>query len=638
MKRIIQLIICLVALNMGATKYSSLEYLSMDFSESTDGYLYEGWTCWGMGKTPVPEVTETFNIKSGDPAYTIIGVGELFVPFSNSTTVEGGPVSEWLVSPAVTLPVDDVVLSFYVAAFGTNTNSEYEIYVSTTGNTPDCFTEQPVYTGTIKGHDQYAQTEMIYVPLNGYKNKTINVAFVNKSEGSMLTGFTNITIADYAVNLTNRREKFVYESGDYSLPFVAQIMTPMECLGFKATLKTDTGIVSEYEETKDLSGEYKSYSFEFPVKISLPDYQTVDYTITLTPNYPEAKSIEMKYSISYTKAFKNIVVMENATGAWNPYATFGCAAIDKYCDTYPDQFIPIEVHYSDAMQVDNYSPYIFTITEGLSPLAVLNRSIVTDTWDENTLKKLLKQNAPMQVEIKETYFDTTTKRGRVKYAPQFGVDISDIDLTAVVVVREDKCSGSGKEWTQMNNLSGAKNPTQVGVSMDWWPYLKYYCQESMEIRGFEFAHVGWGIFNDFNGSGVELPKVWKADEPQELTLSFDLPENIQNIDNTSVVVMIIEKETGKVITASDMYADKYSSIENIGSEDEYKVSLIDKTIFVEAEQGAIVDIFDTRGVCLGRHQMNFDTINIDLNHCSELILVRINKGNKTFIKKIICKG
>lgn len=51
----------------------------MDFSESTDGYLYEGWTCWGMGKTPISEVTETFNIKSGDPAYTIIGVGELFV-------------------------------------------------------------------------------------------------------------------------------------------------------------------------------------------------------------------------------------------------------------------------------------------------------------------------------------------------------------------------------------------------------------------------------------------------------------------------------------------------------------------------------------------------------------------------------
>ena len=628
--------ICLVALNMGATKYSSLEYLSMDFSESTDGYLYEGWTCWGMDKTPIPEVTETFNIKSGDPAYTIIGVGELFVPFSNSSTIEGGPVNEWLVSPAVTLPVNDVVLSFYVVAFGTNKESNYEIYVSTTGNSPECFTGQPIYTGTIKGHDQYAQIEMVHLPLNGYKDKTINVAFVNKSEGSMLTGFTDITIADYAVRLTNDREKFVYESGDYTLPFVAQIMTPVECPGFKATLKTDTGIVSEYEETANLSREFKSYSFEFPAKISLPEYQTVDYTITLTPNYPEAKSIEMKYSVSYTKAFKNIVVMENATGAWNPYATFGSAAIDKYSASYPDQFIPIEVHYNDAMQVDSYYPYIFNITEGISPLAVLNRGIVADTWDESTLKKLLKQNAPMQVEIKETYFDTSTKRGYVKYAPQFGVDINDIDLTAVVVVREDKCSGTGKDWTQMNNLSGAKNTTQVGVSMDWWPYLKYYCEESLEIRGFEFNHVGWGIFNDFNGLGIDLPKAWKADQQQELTLSFDLPEEIQNIDNTSVVVMIIEKESGKVLTACDMYADKYSSIQDIECEDEYKVVLKGQTIIIEAEQGATVDIFDRQGICLARHQMDFDTIDIDLNHYADLILVRVNKGSKTFIKKIIC--
>ena len=242
----------------------------------------------------------------------------------------------------------------------------------------------------------------------------------------------------------------------------------------------------------------------------------------------------------------------------------------------------------------------------------------------------------MQVEIKETYFDTSTKRGYVKYAPQFGVDINDIDLTAVVVVREDKCSGTGKDWTQMNNLSGAKNTTQVGVSMDWWPYLKYYCEESLEIRGFEFNHVGWGIFNDFNGSGIDLPKAWKADQQQELTLSFDLPEEIQNIDNTSVVVMIIEKESGKVLTACDMYADKYSSIQDIECGDEYKVVLKGQTIIVEAEQGAMVDIFDRQGICLARHQMDFDTIDIDLNHYADLILVRINKGSKTFIKKIIC--
>ena len=629
--------ICLVALKMGATEYSSLEYLSMDFSESADGYLYEGWTCWGLGKTPVSDVTEVFNINPGDPAYTIMGVGELFVPFSNSSTIEGGPVSEWLVSPAVDLPVDDVVLSFYVAAFGTNTESNFEVYVSTEGNAPECFSEEPIYKGTIQGNVQYAETELIHIPLNGYKDKTINVAFVNKSEGSMLTGFTNIKIADYAVSLTNQTEKFVYESGDYSLPFVVQILTPVECPGFKAILKTSTGIVSEYEETRDLNVAYKSYFIEFSDKISLYDYQTIDFTITLTPNYPGAKSIEKQYSISYSRAFENVVVMENATGAWNPYATFGSAAIDKYSGTYPDQFIPIEVHYNDAMEVDTYCPYIFNITGGVSPLAVLNRSVVADTWDENILKKLLKQNTPMQVEIKETCFDASMKRGYVKYAPEFGVDINNIDLTAVVVVREDYCTGVGKDWTQMNNLSGARNATQVGVSMDWWPYLKYYCEESPEIKGFEFAHVGWGIFNDFNGSGVELPKEWKANEPQELTLSFDLPENIQDIDNTSVVVMIIEKETGKVLTASDMYANKYTSVENIVIEDEYKVILKDKIIFVEAEAGAIVDIFDKRGICLGRYQMNLDSINIDSNHGSGMIFIRINKGNKTFIKKLICR-
>ncbi len=636
MKRIIQLIICLVALEMGATGYSSLEYLSMDFSESTNGHLYGGWTCWGMGKTPAPEVTEAFNIESGDPAYTIMGVGELFVPFSNSTTMEGGLVSEWLVSPAVELPVNDVMLSFYVAAFGTLTTSNYEIYVSTTGNTPESFTEDPIYIGTIDGHTQYAKTELIHIPINGYKNKTIHVAFVNRSIDTMLTGFTNITIADYSVRLTNQTEKFVYESGDYPVSLIAQIMTPIECSGFKAMIETDTGIVSEYEESKNLNIGYKSYSIEFPIEINLPDHQTVNYKITLTPNYEEAKSLELNYSISYSLAYDKIVVMENATGAWNPYATYGSAAIDKYEDTYSNQFIPIEVHYYDAMEVDSYYPYIFNMTGGLSPLAVLNRSVVADTWDEDAIKKLLRQKSPMQVEIIETNFDTITKRGYVKFAPKIGVDINNIDLTAVVIIREDKCTGSGKNWTQMNNLSGAKSATQVGVSMDWWPYLKPYCEEVPEIEGFEFAHVGWGIFNDFGGSGVELARRWKGNEPQEFALSFDLPENIQKIENTSVVVLVIDKETGEILTANDMYADEYSSIKNIPNLDKYNILYKGHTIYVEAEPGAIVDLYNANGINLEKFVMNSSAININIENLNELIFVRVNKGNTTIVKKIVC--
>ena len=205
------------------------------------------------------------------------------------------------------------------------------------------------------------------------------------------------------------------------------------------------------------------------------------------------------------------------------------------------------------------------------------------------------------------------------------------------MIRENNCTGTGRDWTQMNQLSGAKSAAQIGVTPDWWPYLKYYCEEAPEIVGYKFKYVGWGIFNDFEGSGVELPHAWKFDEPQEFIISFDLPDGVQNIGNTSVIVMIIDKESNEIIAADVMNADNYSSVERVENSFEYSAIQQNNALTINAECGAKVELFDVKGICLGSYFMTSNMLCIDNLSSKGVILVRITKEHKTAIRKLIWK-
>lgn len=633
--------ISLAAFAANASGYSALQYLNMDFQQTPDGYVYDGWTCWGAGKTPTLEVQNNFYFEEDGPNYIILGVDNYAVAFSNSSTKEGGAVDEWLASPMFNIPVDNFTITFDVFAFGNSRDSKYELYVSTTGNTAADFEGlEPIYSGKLYGSADYVAMTSVQVPVTGYKGQDICIALVNKSTNAYITGFSNIIVGEYAVNLTNNTESYVYEAGEYPVSVTANLLTAQECGGFTAKLEASNGLVSEYTETKDLSQRYTAYSFEFPEPIVFEQKEKITYTITLTPNFEGATPLVLDYSISYADGYPYVVVMEEATGAWCGYCPLGAAALKKFSDDYPDQFIGIAVHNNDGMVVSDYDRALSPWISGY-PGGVINRLISTYPYDEATVEALVALKTPVTVDILDTNFDSETGKATVKYAPKFGYNTTGETLAAAVVVLEDGCTGRGQKWMQSNYLSsestGVSTAEEWGLSSDWQPYLQEFFDAGSTINGFEFDHVAWGIFNDFYGTGAELAADWEAGVAQEYSLTFDIPAKIQNVANTSVVVLILNTTTGEIMTAKKMEAAEYSSVSAVEKADYYTVAQDGTSLVVKAEAGAKVDVYTTDGMCVASEVMASDVATINGGDFSGMLLVRITKGNDATVSKLVWK-
>ena len=640
MKKIFLLIaISLIAFVSNA---NTAQYLYMDFSETTDGYIYGGWTCWGCGKTPTAEMKQ-FGLSAQHP-YAILGVDDFAVAFSTSTFDEGGAASEWLVSPAFTIPVDEAIVSFEVFAYGNRRDSKYDVYLSETGNTAADFEGlDPVYSGKLMGSSQYVESEAVSFSISGYKDKTVYLALVNKSTNAMLTGFSFISVGEYIMNVTNNTAKFVSEPGVYEVSMTTEVLTPKECAGFTAKLEVSNGVVSEYVETKDLSSRLNSYTFKFPDAIVFENPEVLTYTVTITPNYEGATPTVNEYTIAYGTGFPRKVVMEEATGAWCGWCVLGHAAMEKYYHDYPENFIGIAVHNDDGMAISSYDTPLAQYISGY-PNGVFNRIAASGPYDESIIKSILREGqSPVRVSITDASMNAETQTGYVKYAPEYGYDVDGVNITAVAVVREDGCTGRGTNWRQVNYLPQQGITTEqamiqgLGLDSDWWPYVQQYAEGSSYINNMVYNDVAWGIFNDFYGTGVELPTSWKANEPQEFTLSFDLPSGIQNLANTSVVVMIIDKTTGEIITAEAIDAKDYSSVGEIVDSMAYSAVQQGQSLVIRAEEGAKVDVYAADGVRLGAYEMTDNALTVENPRFNGIILVRITKGNDTKVVKLVWK-
>ena len=173
MKKILLSILAMVAVfvaNAAVVTNPDLNYFSEDFSNG----IPEGWTQYGAGKTAVKDAQAYFPV-GGDPYQPLKFSDGTVYAMSNSWTQEGGGVDEWLISPAIEVPVDAAMLVYTVMAYGATTDSNYALYISTTGNKREDFTEAPIYDAKLKG----ATTRTNRHNLEGYKGQKIYIAFVN---------------------------------------------------------------------------------------------------------------------------------------------------------------------------------------------------------------------------------------------------------------------------------------------------------------------------------------------------------------------------------------------------------------------------------------------------------------------------
>ncbi len=681
MRKISLLFAVVIAFFMANTAVAdtAMNLFSSDFEQSTNGYVSKDWNCFGAGYEAAGYIGSTPNktyFPSDKPNYLIYGLGDYVAAFSNSTTVEstgkdkaGKPVDEWLVTPAIEVKDDALMLQFVALAFGgmyyTDSYCKFSVYVSTTGNTKEDFTGEPILEQKLSVASDASTyvVRAINTALKGYKDQKIWIAFVNQSDGTFMTGFADITVDKYAIRVTDKTEPYITEPGTEKVKMAVKIKTPFECKGFTAKLEASDGSTGEWSNTKELSKAYSTYNIEFPGVEVKNQGESVSYKVTITPNVEGATSTVVTGKVAYAFSYPAMAVMEEPTGQWCGWCTRGMAAMEKFANDYGDNFVAIAVHNSDMMTVADYDGEITELISGF-PSAVINRRYVTDPGAAtSSIESIINNGGIGKVEITKGIYDENKGEMEFEFNTTIGYTSNDMTMSVAAVIIEDNVKGEVSGWWQ-NNYYATASQTNFsqgldGTAADWWPYMQKFCSggewgaEQIPSGTVEFDHVAWGIFNSYYG--MPLSKDFVVNEAKAGKINFVIPytgngmhpqtgvsqdNGVQNVENTSVVLLLIDDATGEIVNADVI---KYSEMEKgeVSVEStklsKYVVSQDGNMLVVNAEEGAVVTVYSVDGKLLASYEMNNTVETFNGFDYEGVVMVRIQKGNESSFRKLMWK-
>lgn len=630
--------------------YGAEPYFSTNFDAAT-GQLPEGWTCHGSGKTAKTASIGPYSLSelfpAGGDAYRVIAFpGVEAAAYSNSTTVEGGKVDEWLVSPVISIPEgkDALILRFDELAIGSIRPGNYEVYLSEGGTEPNDFATK-LHSGRPKGTTGNAVASTVSVPVNGFGGKDVRLAFVNTSNGTFLLGFGNISIIDYNVDVTSLIPEFVSTEGDVETAFEVSITTPTECKGFVAHLYVDGQLYGEYSTTSDLSKHFNK-DITFKPAIELTFNQKKNYKLEITPADSSLPPYTLEGSVTCAEGFPGVCVMEEATGTWCPGCVAGAVSIAKYSDDYPEQFFGIAVHENDPMTVQPYNKDLKEQAKiSAFPSGWFNRTLRDDPLKEVHVREMVGTRLPSKITVDAVchHKEDGVEKLTVFYSPQLCYETKDADLRAVAVITEDHCKGFTGGWAQHNSYSGV-GMEQVGGEA-WWPYFKFYSEKGSIIPApeMEYNHVGWGIYNDYYGADSNIASTWSAYTPQQYTITFDIPyqpevnlAGVQKLENTAITVILLDGKTGRVMGADRMEASKYIEGDPAGADTAHlnhaRAYRQGDNIVVETSVESAIEIFDMAGICVARQAATEGICR--LKSVNSPCIIRVTNGNNAEIIKV----
>lgn len=622
----------------------------------------DGWTCRGSGKTAKDiNIGESgVNLRNifpeGGPAYVPVNFEDFGIIYvSNSSTEEGGKADEWLISPEIDLSgaPENMVLSFDVFTYGNSNDALFGVYASPTGSdNPEAFTTK-IYSGKTENGASEPKYKRLYLPVSGISGGKVRIAFVNTSRNAMLLGFKNAELCEYQLDVRNNLNSYYQSPQDLTVTLDVDMRTPVPCDGFTAVLKTADGNEQEFVSNRPVGSAYTHVVVNFPEKLEVNEGDDFNYTVSITPNYEGASKSVFEYSIVCNNGFESVCVLEELTGTWCMWCPRGAAALGYFSDKYKDRFIGIAVHSDDPMALDRYISPLKT-QSGLStyPNGWFNREVSEDPFTPAVVENILSQRSGYSVAIKEVCYNETTDRTMtVKYAPKVAFDSKSQNITAAVVVTEDNVKGYDPNWNQKNGYSGS---TKAGVEDVFgegtWPFFQKYAEGKSTIlfRNMVYDHVATGIWNTYlgGGAGATLPREWEANTEQEFTISFELPqrasaddkEGVQNWKNTHVVVLLLDSDSGKILSAAKMGADEYnagSSVEEIGGVAEVSVKRCGRSVVVESPVSAEINLYNINGFKLISKNIEAGTTSVDTGNLSGMVIVKVSEGNNTYVKKLI---
>lgn len=646
-------------------------FYSESFSEMgmNSDFVTSPWTTYGNGGTPIDAIKSFFTDSSKElHDFIILNYGETYSPMCCTNFSPSQAADQWLVSPEIEIPADNVELGFLSTCycnFGTwgSGAATYKILVSETGVEKECFSETPLYEGTIlSSTTKEINEKYVYIPVKGFGGKKVRLAFVVTAENMGMVGFTNIVLGTYAISVENLTPEAVKKGDEVAISYNLGIKTPVSCPGVKAVLSTNYGTTEEMYLKKNLGTTSTSMAYVKPEfsPILLDRDESLEYTVTVTPDYEDAPSTVLTGTVGVPQImYVNNCVIEEVTATGCQACPSGMAGMEYYSDKYrgsetEGKAIGIAIHgfinHTDPMS-EGVSEYLVN-TMSLNgtttyPQAIANRLsrglMPAATQFSNFVEKEVAKKTYNKVEITNVKAPSADNCWGQPMTVDFGVkncyDAKGRMLNAAVVLIEDKVRGNDRNYSQTNGFynrdeSYFKSYYDPAIL----PYVKKYLQggefgqETISFERMEYNHVARLIYPTYYG--MELPETYKADVYENFSVTFNVPETIIDFNNTKVIVIVTNRDTKEIVAAEEVDVFGNSGVSNVMASNSATITKYDNNVEVSGEGCVKVEIYSIDGRCL-RSVSGEGNVTVGVEGLNGASIVKAADANGIIVKKIM---
>lgn len=471
---------------------------------------------------------------------------------STSYYEDSGRASDWMITPPMTVSSPKAVLRWRSRAQAQDFPDGLTVYVAPSSSDPQPSSfSTTLYRSSAESH-RWTDHE---VSLADYVGQTIRVAFVNESNDCMCLYVDDIFAGvPTTVGMTLDFDRTYNGYGRIAVSGTAYATSDDDVEGFTIGLRTPDATLEQHFDATLHRGQ--PLRFELSDSLALDRFQSTDYDAWIKAGADSAGLSGRVTAVPWR------IVVEEMTGTWCAWCVRGIGAMERLSQLYPDHFIGIAIHnnskpgsHPDAMAIrgEDYLRWVMS-QYGLTgfPSCVINRQ-ADYAGDPLYLVEgfeSLKQTNDYDtgIQLAATY-DPSTQRIATTTAifPTRPTDGSGLRL--FFVVTEDNVhhtydelgvSGERSGYDQQNAYAGGteacygfeQRPGNIAADDMWFQDV---------ARGTEPA-------SDFSGLRNVFPRALEAETLYSYDHTFPLPTTVDDPQQASVVVMLIDKD-GRLLNA-----------------------------------------------------------------------------------------
>lgn len=317
-------------------------------------------------------------------------------------------------------------------------------------------------------------------------------------------------------------------------------------------------------------------------------------------------------------------VMEEGTATWCGWCPRGFVAMERLHKTYPNNFVGITIHGNDAFQINGANNYngVLSFFAGF-PSALVDRRYMNDPYFDIEEVFLACNNIPAEGEISvSAEFKNSNKQLEVTSETTFYFDYETTPYRVAYILLEDSVPG-----TQSNYYSG-----MGGLPSD----LQFLSKLGSSYKT-KYNDLAIGAYGCMGLEG-SLTGAIKFGEKKTHTYTIDLPSTVKNIQNLSIVALLVADGTNsiEIVNAERLYLKDLVGVEDVNVEKlDVNVRAANGQLVLESSLDKVLEaeVYTASGMLV--EKVSFEkSKTVDLQS-GNVYIVRLTDGNNVNIKKVV---